>query len=302
MKKPLLIAICLSAAAMALSAQKSHAQLTPEPPKNITWPLFEGATDSTFLKWVEDRLAAMKSSEGESAAAPDNPNDEGRTDNLDDQNNLDNPGSPENLDTPGNDVGGANPGEILMVHFDVDKHGHVANVHVMSGGHAACDIKAIIESSPDWTPGRKKRRPVEILYHIIRKTPDGPLEFKRQHELESEMPTFQGGGLDVFRNWVMQQLVYPPAAQGLDIEGRVTMKFVVNRRGEVENLEEVSSPSTILTTEAARVIFISPRWEPGTIEGVPVRVAYLLPIDFKLERETKVVYRIGTNRRLPSRW
>lgn len=98
-----------------------------------------------------------------------------------------------------------------------------------------------------------------------------------------EMPSFQGGGLDVFRNWVQSRLVYPRVAQENNVQGKVTLKFVIERDGTLTNIEEVASPDRALTEEAIRVLKQSPKWSAGKQRNKPVRVFYVLPIDFMLQ-------------------
>ncbi len=98
-----------------------------------------------------------------------------------------------------------------------------------------------------------------------------------------EMPSFQGGDLNTFRNWVQSRLVYPRVAQENNIQGKVTLKFVVERDGSLTNIEEIASPDRSLTEEAIRVLKQSPKWSPGKQRNKPVRVYYVLPIDFILQ-------------------
>lgn len=98
-----------------------------------------------------------------------------------------------------------------------------------------------------------------------------------------EMPSFQGGDLNTFRNWVQSRLVYPRVAQENNIQGKVTLKFVVERDGSLTNIEEIASPDRSLTEEAIRVLKQSPKWTPGKQRNKPVRVYYVLPIDFILQ-------------------
>jgi protein TonB len=100
-----------------------------------------------------------------------------------------------------------------------------------------------------------------------------------------EMPTFQGGGLDVFRNWVQEKLVYPRMASENNIQGQVTLQFVIERDGSLSNITEIGSPDRSLTEEAMRVLRTSPKWEPGKQRNRPVRVFYVLPIQFRLEQQ-----------------
>ncbi len=98
-----------------------------------------------------------------------------------------------------------------------------------------------------------------------------------------EMPSFQGGDLNTFRNWVQSRLIYPRIAQENNIQGKVTLKFVVEKDGTLTNIEEIASPDHALTEEAIRVLKQSPKWSPGKQRNKPVRVYYILPIDFMLQ-------------------
>ena len=97
------------------------------------------------------------------------------------------------------------------------------------------------------------------------------------------MPSFRGGNLKDFRNWVNGQLVYPPECMRNGVSGRVVATFVVGIDGKVEDLKELSSPDPMLTWEVFRVIKKSPKWKPGTQNGEPVRVKFTMPIDFSLQ-------------------
>ncbi|MDR2890198.1 MAG: energy transducer TonB [Alistipes sp.] len=99
-----------------------------------------------------------------------------------------------------------------------------------------------------------------------------------------EMPTFQGGDLNAFRNWVQSRLEYPRMAQENNIQGKVVLKFVIERDGTLTNIEEIASPDRSLTEEAMRILKTSPKWSPGKQRNRAVRVAYILPIDFVLQQ------------------
>lgn len=99
-----------------------------------------------------------------------------------------------------------------------------------------------------------------------------------------EMPTFQGGDLNVFRNWVQGRLNYPRMAIENSIQGKVTLKFVIERDGSLTNIEEIASPDRSLTEEAIRVLKQSPKWAPGKQRNKPVRVFYILPVEFQLQQ------------------
>ena len=98
-----------------------------------------------------------------------------------------------------------------------------------------------------------------------------------------EMPTFQGGDLNKFRNWVQSKVRYPQIAQENNISGRVFLMFVVERDGSRTNIQVLQTPDTSLSDEAIRVLKTSPKWKPGKQRNQTVRVKYTLPIDFRIQ-------------------
>jgi protein TonB len=98
------------------------------------------------------------------------------------------------------------------------------------------------------------------------------------------MPSFQGGTINDFRNWVQSRLAYPRIAIENSIQGKVTLKFVIERDGSLTNIEEITSPDRSLTEEAIRVLKLSPKWAPGKQRNRPVRVFYVLPVEFQLQQ------------------
>ncbi len=99
-----------------------------------------------------------------------------------------------------------------------------------------------------------------------------------------EMPMFQGGDLMKFRAWVMDNVEYPRAAQENNIQGKVTLRFVIERDGSLTGIEVLASPDRSLTEAAMTVLRKSPKWSPGKQRGRPVRVYYILPLDFILQQ------------------
>lgn len=96
------------------------------------------------------------------------------------------------------------------------------------------------------------------------------------------MPSFQGGDLDTFRRWVMQNVKYPQIALENGIRGRVVLEFVIERDGRLTNIRVLQTPDRTLSEEAARVLASSPRWSPGMQRNREVRVKYTLPVDFRM--------------------
>lgn len=98
-----------------------------------------------------------------------------------------------------------------------------------------------------------------------------------------EMPSFQGGDIQTFRNWVMGKIRYPSIAQENHISGRVIVQFVIERDGVLTNIRVLQTPDQSLSDEAVRVLKLSPKWKPGRQRNQTVRVMYNLPVDFRIQ-------------------
>lgn len=128
------------------------------------------------------------------------------------------------------------------------------------------------------------------------------------HMMVDQMPSFPGGEAEMMK-FISNNLRYPIDAQRAGAEGRVTIRFVVNKKGEVVNLdpihnnvklkdgldqvvlknmngeEEVISleyARELLIEEAMRTIKAMPEWEPGKHRGKVVPVYFSIPILYRL--------------------
>lgn len=99
--------------------------------------------------------------------------------------------------------------------------------------------------------------------------------------LLSNPPKFPGGE-NMLMVWVGKNLVYPEGAMKRGEKGRVTVSFIIDEKGKVTEEKIERGVSADLDAEALRVISIMPDWKPGTKDGKPVRVRYILPVTFKL--------------------
>ena len=87
--------------------------------------------------------------------------------------------------------------------------------------------------------------------------------------------------------WVYQYLKYPDYAVENGIQGRVWVDFIVDESGNVKDVRISRGVHTSLDDEAVRVISASPKWRPGRHRGKKVAVAMSVPVDFRLEKNTK---------------
>lgn len=118
--------------------------------------------------------------------------------------------------------------------------------------------------------------PVEVEEEVIEEEPP--------FLVAETMPSFQGGDLNTFRNWVQGKVRYPAIAQENGISGRVVLTFVIEKDGRLTNIQVLQTPDRSLSEEAIRVLQQSPKWSPGKQRNQPVRVKYTLPVDFRIQQ------------------
>jgi beta-lactamase regulating signal transducer with metallopeptidase domain len=139
------------------------------------------------------------------------------------------------------------------------------------------------------------------------KIEERPIDENTVFTIVEQQPEYPEGQAALFR-WLGDNIKYPETARLARAEGTVYIGFVVETDGAITNVQikrdvPVIIRDTIalieanglqgnkiierkdysLGREAERVIKAMPNWRPGKQKGKPVRVAYTLPIKFKLE-------------------
>jgi len=99
--------------------------------------------------------------------------------------------------------------------------------------------------------------------------------------LLSEKPEFPGGETALFR-YITENMVYPSEALEYDIQGRVFIQFVVNKKGKVTDVQIARSSHPLLDEEAKRIVESMPKWSAGEQMGKKVSSRFILPINFKI--------------------
>ena len=117
---------------------------------------------------------------------------------------------------------------------------------------------------------------------------DGPLDLPpppppKEDEPEDDffvvveqMPQLRGGLAALQR-----KVSYPEMARRAGIEGRVTVQFIVNEQGRVENPRVIRGIGGGCDKEAVLAV-LKAKFQPGLQRGRPVSVRYTLPITFRI--------------------
>ena len=100
-------------------------------------------------------------------------------------------------------------------------------------------------------------------------------------EEEAEFP----GGHKGMMEFLQKNMKYPEIAIQAGIEGRVSVRFVVEKDGSIGNvnIQKGVPGCPECDKEAVRVIKMMPKWKPGKNGGKSVRSYYSMPVVFKLK-------------------
>jgi protein TonB len=97
-----------------------------------------------------------------------------------------------------------------------------------------------------------------------------------------QSPEFPGGQTALMK-YLNDNIRYPPIAAENGIKGKVTLKFVVNREGNISQVQILKGVDPSLDREAVRVVQSMPKWIPGKQNGKTVNVWFTLPVVFQLQ-------------------
>ena len=98
-----------------------------------------------------------------------------------------------------------------------------------------------------------------------------------------QMPSFPGGE-SALMQYLSGHIKYPQKARDQNLQGTVVVQFIVEKNGQISNIQTVGDPiGGKLEEEAKRVVKQMPHWHSGKQNGKPVRVQYSLPIRFILQ-------------------
>ena len=114
----------------------------------------------------------------------------------------------------------------------------------------------------------------------VRKDTIDTLEVKKErHKIFDcwfpPMPSFPGN----IQQFLRTHLVWPAGRKNKNVEGRVIVKFYIDRDGSCSQFKVLRSLNPSFDAEALRVLKLMPKWNVGSMEGNGAW--YVLPVSFK---------------------
>ena len=109
---------------------------------------------------------------------------------------------------------------------------------------------------------------------------DGPDHNLSYYDRLDRKPSFKGqegkAGEEAFRQWVQSRVVKPADAPA----GTVRVRYVIGRKGAVQEVQIEKSADPALNEEALRVVRSAPKWRAAQSDGTTVRVTCFVDVVF----------------------
>ncbi|MFA9188598.1 M56 family metallopeptidase [Flavobacterium magnesitis] len=93
----------------------------------------------------------------------------------------------------------------------------------------------------------------------------------------TENPEYPGG-MENFYKFVGENYTRPKTPEEVKLAGKVYITFIIEADGNLSDFKVLRDIGYGTGEEAVRVLKLSPKWTPGTINDEPVRTLYSLPI------------------------
>lgn len=99
-----------------------------------------------------------------------------------------------------------------------------------------------------------------------------------------QMPQFPGGEAELMK-YLAANLSFSDQAIEEATSYRTVVRFVVQQDGSIGDITVVKSIGSIADAEIIRCIRSMPRWNPGTVNDIPVKTHFSLPINIRFSKE-----------------
>jgi len=200
------------------------------------------------------------------------------------------------------DIINADPQSIMyVVKFVIDSSGVARDFNIIATipniviNHHIDNLKRleilrVLELMPNWEPARQLDKKISCWYTIPIRTPYTEFnckQFKDKGNIEyrpDSLAQFKIGkgktNQERVNNFLYNNVVWPT---GYECTGRVSIKCIVEKSGQLTNFKFVQRLCPEFDMEALRIVKMMPNWHPALKNNKPVRSIVIIPILFRLQ-------------------
>ena len=174
----------------------------------------------------------------------------------------------------------------VSVSFFVEPSGTLSDITVNNFTNPLLEEEAsrLVKSMPLWVPGKVKGMVVRQKFTV-------PITFSLDEEnLKNDekqeaitRKAFFPGGYEEMTKYLSNNLRYPASAKRRGIQGRVVVKFIVEKNGKLSNIKVDNSSHQVLEEEALRLVSEMPKWIPAMKDGEAITENKSVSVFFNLD-------------------
>lgn len=140
------------------------------------------------------------------------------------------------------------------------------------------------ETSQATAPAMAKKKKGKISATITEDASAKIEKDKMGYYSRTEVSPAYKGGDGALSDYINNNIEYPQDAIDNNIEGTVSVQFVVDEQGNISNVKTIGNKVGYgLEEEAVKVVSRMPKWTAGQVKGKNVKTWRVLPITYKLE-------------------
>jgi len=155
------------------------------------------------------------------------------------------------------------------------------------------EVEEVVEAPPP--PSPKEEAPVKPILPPIEEDDSGTAvifaeqmpRFPGCEDLAADKKAADKCATTALLKFLSSKLNYPALARENGVQGTVVIRFIVEKDGNLTDMEIVKDPGAGLGREALRVVKLmnnmEGKWTPGKQNAHPVRVRFNLPVKFHLQ-------------------
>lgn len=181
--------------------------------------------------------------------------------------------------------------------YVVEIDGRISNIELIKerGEGTGDELLRLLRIMPPMRPGILDSMPVRCMQWVsFQIEPDGEVSYPSSEifKVVEVQPVFPGCetikdsgqrskcSTDKAIEYINKHVAYPTLAVEDKVEGKVVVKFIVEKDGSVTGAGVVKTPGAVLGDKVLNVVREMPDWKPGKQRGRPVRVQVMLSIEF----------------------
>ncbi len=172
----------------------------------------------------------------------------------------------------------------LEVTFTIDEEGNVKNIKITQilDIESATELIRVLKKCPKWEPAKRGGKPfsVDIKYPMVfnekvKTNESQPLAQEAINKNGTDSNQSKSPGIGQFYDYI-RKCYRSPDVPGL--KGKVVVSFVINEDGSLGDFKILRDIGYGAGKELIKVLAASPKWNPGTKDGKPVKVKFTLPV------------------------